>query len=768
MRRRSRICVAAVVGVLALVGVISRAAERADSAALMLHRAAAAAAAMDYGTARELYASARQRAARADDQDLEARALLGLSAVLRQSGAGDRALEPVDAALALLADQPPTATLVRAYGHRAEAVQARGEVGGVDVALARGRNIARRLDDPGLVAEVDAVAAVLATRRGEDRMALELGRRALPAADGPAAMRAWSAIAYAQHRLGRWRSARASYDQVIEKAWAENDQRTLGFAYCNRAEVDARLGVETSGVEDLLRAIERLERGAGALAVGDAERAAFLDRDEAAYDRLVRALVDAGRPRAAFDVAEQLHGRALLDTLGAGVGEGDCSEHRQLVRRLGRARLDLDSAAPSARAGVLRSITDLERRLRALSADRPPSERVPPATIDDVQEALAADESLIAYWVAEERTIAWVVDAETVRVVQIPVARDRLEDRLDAYLSVLRSPSRAVERSLLADEAAHLAAGRQLHDWLIAPIGPSAARRWIVIPDGRLHELPFEALIQSCNPGSESASRDPRLVHAAYADCQYVGHRRALSYAPSAGVMLRLRERARERPPAPRPLVAMAPTFAGESATAAVRSNRGPLRHSADEVRRIGRFFTDAEVLIGPRAQEARLDAGLASVRRLHLATHGLVDDGSPFGGGLLLAPGQDDDGLLLVPEVRRLDLQADLVTISACRSGRGRPSRAEGSMGLSRAFLAAGASAVVASLWDVDDRSTALLMERFYLHLAAGERPSEALRQARVWLASQRGETRRVFETRPVSYAHPRYWAGFVVVGAE
>ncbi len=114
------------------------------------------------------------------------------------------------------------------------------------------------------------------------------------------------------------------------------------------------------------------------------------------------------------------------------------------------------------------------------------------------------------------------------------------------------------------------------------------------------------------------------------------------------------------------------------------------------------------------------------------------------------------------------LDLAADVVTLSACRTGRGKLRRGEGVIGLSRAFLTAGASSVVVSLWDVDDRSTLRLMEAFYREIAAGKAAPEAVLEARRSLFRQTTEAKLVFRTRPLGYAHPRLWASFVVIGSS
>lgn len=183
-----------------------------------------------------------------------------------------------------------------------------------------------------------------------------------------------------------------------------------------------------------------------------------------------------------------------------------------------------------------------------------------------------------------------------------------------------------------------------------------------------------------------------------------------------------------------------------------------PLAFVNDEVgdaRRLAAAGPDS-VRIGSAASEGVLkgpDAG--RYRILHLAAHAIADEIVPRRSAILLSPTEQDDGLLQVSEIANLSLNADLVVLSACRSHVGRLVRGEGLLSLSRAFMHAGASAVVATSWAVADRETAWLMRRFYSALRRGAAPDEALRDAQ--LAALRSAGAR---------AAPATWAAFVVFG--
>lgn len=142
----------------------------------------------------------------------------------------------------------------------------------------------------------------------------------------------------------------------------------------------------------------------------------------------------------------------------------------------------------------------------------------------------------------------------------------------------------------------------------------------------------------------------------------------------------------------------------------------------------------------------------------IHFAAHGSADKGE-----IILAPNQcepghipdEEDYLLTINEVQQFGLRAKLVVLSCCHSGRGEI-RSEGVVGMSRAFFAAGALAVVASLWAVDDRGTRIFMEKFYAGLKRGERASVSLQQA----------MKELREMEP--YDKPMYWAPFFLMGED
>ncbi|MEO0869029.1 MAG: CHAT domain-containing protein, partial [Cyanobacteria bacterium J06642_11] len=155
--------------------------------------------------------------------------------------------------------------------------------------------------------------------------------------------------------------------------------------------------------------------------------------------------------------------------------------------------------------------------------------------------------------------------------------------------------------------------------------------------------------------------------------------------------------------------------------------------------------------LIGADATETAVVNQLPNARIVHFATHGLLDDIYGFQSALAFTPGAGEDGLLKTREIINLDLQADLVVLSACDTGRGRLT-GDGVIGLARSFIGAGVPSIVVSLWAIPDAPTAELMTEFYQQLEQGQTKAEALRQAML----------KTLETHP----DPRNWAGFSLIG--
>lgn len=175
----------------------------------------------------------------------------------------------------------------------------------------------------------------------------------------------------------------------------------------------------------------------------------------------------------------------------------------------------------------------------------------------------------------------------------------------------------------------------------------------------------------------------------------------------------------------------------------------------------IGGLFSPAsrKIYLGSNATESSVKLEkLTEYKRLHFATHAVLDEQTPARSGIVLSlvnTGKED-GILRASEIFNLELDADLVVLSACQTGLGKLIRGEGMVGLTRAFLYAGSSRVLVSLWQVNDLATAEFMTIFYQKMKLGHPPSLAHREAKL----------AMIHSGAPAYQHPFFWTPFVLVG--
>ncbi|HET8644720.1 MAG TPA: CHAT domain-containing protein, partial [Vicinamibacteria bacterium] len=350
---------------------------------------------------------------------------------------------------------------------------------------------------------------------------------------------------------------------------------------------------------------------------------------------------------------------------------------------------------------------------------------------------------VVSYWVAEDATYVWVVaPGGALHSARIAAGAARLR--------ALVAATAAAPDVLRQGGAPDPQPWRTLHRLLVEPIAPWLPRErgalLTLVPHGPLLRLAFAAL------------RDARG--------RYLVERYALHSVPAVSA---LRFTARAPAAAPRYLLVGDP----QGLPPAPGGRALPrLPGAAREVKSLrllleGRAVT---VLTGAAAREAAVKDAVAAHTVVHLATHGVVRDDAPLSSFVALGAGEPgQDGRLTAAEVYGLRLDAPLVVLSACRTGRG-PVTGDGILGLTRAFLSAGAGSLVATLWDVPDAPSAELVPAFYRALLRGEGRAAALRAAQLdLLARLRRGALKVAPDGAGAAAlpeDPALWAGFTLLG--
>ena len=334
----------------------------------------------------------------------------------------------------------------------------------------------------------------------------------------------------------------------------------------------------------------------------------------------------------------------------------------------------------------------------------------------------------LEYHLGPSCAAVWTVYDGRISVHDIALDADDLA-RLGSELRRLLRPGRFSEER-------YKAVAGQLGKALLEPAleGVPEGTLLCLVPDGILHELPLHALLL---------------------EDRYVVQRHPVFYAPSLAVLSYVAGRT---PSHRRRIFALGRPAFGPTKVATVRGEQfDDLPATEAEVKAIAALFgPEADVALGAGATEQRVRASISEARFLHFATHGLLQWDQPLFSGLLMSPHGTDDGILEAREIMTFDLDADLVVASACQTARGQLSDGEGILGLSRAFLMAGARSVVVSQWRVADESTARLMTEFYTKVREGQSLPEALRAAELSLIGSGG-----------SLAEPFHWAPFILIGA-
>lgn len=432
----------------------------------------------------------------------------------------------------------------------------------------------------------------------------------------------------------------------------------------------------------------------------------------------------------AFDLSERARARTFLDQLGnhrielANHHPADFSLREENLRQeniLLRRQLGQELAKPgpdvnperiraiqSQLSAVRKEYEDLVSRLKVSDPEYASFLSISPLTLREAQRELAPDVTVLSYYTSPQMTLAFVLTRDSFHVSKLSATEIELFLAVTTLLDF--SGKDAMPASL-----------KPLYKWLIAPLKSQLKTpKLAVVPYGVLHSLPFAAL----TPDGQHFLSDSYAVF----------------YLPSVSVLPHIR--ARVKPGRNQALV-----------LANDREEGLPnLTYAESEARSVASLL-GAQPLLGDAATTSVLRAKAGDYDIVHLIAHFDLDRQHPQSSRIILGQGRGNDGPLELHDVFGLDLRkTNLVVLSGCQSQRGNRTRGDDIIGLSRAFLYAGAPSVIASLWSVDDETTQQLMIAFYTHLKEGLGKAEALRSAQA-------DIRR-------AYPNPFYWAGFVLTG--
>jgi CHAT domain-containing protein/Tfp pilus assembly protein PilF len=497
----------------------------------------------------------------------------------------------------------------------------------------------------------------------------------------------------------------------------------------------------------------------------------------------------------AFQSVERSRARAMLENLALSEADFTADADPGTVRKEKEIRISLNAKSNrlidllsrnAEKAGIDKldtEINELQYQLEDIKADLKQKSPIysaikdpPPFDVGEFQSKVLDENSiLLEYSLGKEESYLWVVGKTEFNSYVLP-PREQIESRIERLRGLLdqnvKRPDEKVndfQTRVAEAEAEYLREAQALSiDLLGQAADKLAGKRLIVVADGKIHYFPLAAL-----PFPNSTTDDPILLT------------NEVVYEPSAAALMLIKNNASKRTLPQKDLFLVSdPVFSkaderlsenGGSNSGFVATVLGSFRSfdSLDSLPRLPASMDEANSItqvVGSSVTTARsgfaanrenvLNAGIADYKVVHFATHGLLDEKRPELSGIVLslfdeAGKVQDGGFIRLQDVYGMNLNADLVVLSACDTGLGKEIKGEGLMSLNNAFLQAGAKSVVSSLWRVEDTATKQLMTDFYRGMAAdGLTSSEALRQAQIKLY------------KDPRFASPFYWASFTAQG--
>ncbi|NEP24076.1 tetratricopeptide repeat protein [Moorena sp. SIO3I6] len=537
-------------------------------------------------------------------------------------------------------------------------------------------------------------------------------------------------LGVAYDSLGHYQQAIEFYQQSLAIDKELGNRQWVAYSLQNLGATLSQKNQPELAIDFYKQAIEVQESIQGELKVEEL-KTSYASQEVDIYENLINLLWNQKDFETAFNYVERARAKAFLDQLANEKIDFRAGADSKLLEREQDLKAEINALSQelitlrngpknqwdnktiaeieNKRTALRKDYQDLLVQLKIQNPETASLKTVEVASLPEIQGLLDADTTLVEYFVTDERTLAFIITRNSFHTVPLNVTRQQLTEELTLFQD-------------FADlDEPHPLELKNLHDWLIEPLQPHLNTTNIsIVPHSILHYLPFAALTD----GKE-----------------YLSDNYALLSLPSASILRYLPDKGKSTTGS---LLALGdPTIPGLS----------PLTYAQKEVETIAQLFK-TKALVGEAATESALRSRAKQSGIIHLAVHGKYNLRNPLFSAIRLLKDTQHDGSLEVHEVYGLDLTSttNLVVLSACQTKIGELSRGDEVVGLNRAFLYAGTPTIIASLWNVDDAATGLLMKQFYSHWQGGMNKAEALQQAQKDLRK--------------TYPHPYFWAAFSLTG--
>ena len=514
--------------------------------------------------------------------------------------------------------------------------------------------------------------------------------------------------------VGRWPEAKEGYDALLTYPYIRDRGEMCWNILFDRGRIAEQEGNKKEAFEFYERAVELIERHRSTINI-EASKIGFVGDKQAVYQSLIKSLYNDQQYEKAFEYVERSKSRALVDLLAGkqdfSVKIADKEEHLRSVIAL-NDRVEAETIAldnPTNKSQTRGIAIQVKRDLQREAPELASLVTVNPIPISEIQSLIPKGEALVEYYYSGKDIYVFVLSASGLQSEKI--SSEGLFNEVAAFRKSLETPGSQQTKKL----------GLKLYQRLFKPLEAALnERNLIVVPHGVLHYIPMNALHNG---------KDYMIDHF------------NIRLMPSASAMKYLREQRNDKKGG---VLAFGNPDLGDPAN--------DLAFAQKEALEVTKTWANSKVFLRKEATEDALRRYCGNYNYIHFATHGEFSPDSPLQSAILLAPDANSNGLLTVDKLYSMQLGANLVTLSACETGLSKVANGDDLVGLTRGFLYAGSSSIVASLWQVDDLATSYLMIRFYKHLQKKDK-RDALRKAQL-------ETRK-------KYPHPYFWASFQLTGS-
>lgn len=708
----------------------------------------------DYRTGTVRVMGALSQATKLNDMGAQIRYLTLVGDGLIQLQRNDQAISMFDQALAVGQTIPDLGQPVMTYAGKAQALAALGRTAEAKKLLESVLEISHKRTALGYESEALLELAKLEERTGQNTQAIDHFTQAVAAAtkvDGH------NLISEADLELSkvlakekRYGEAELAAKESVEASRAIGDKFLVPRSLAQLAAVEESRGKYHVADQLFNEATDVVEAILSTTTTANAKSSVAGSMDAIFLGHFELAAMHLNSPSKAFTVIEGVRGRSIADSLRFRrvSPEPEPASLTRTEKEISQLQLRFLKAGTRERKRLLTDLLSLEQRAIEIEAGQDPPwlrQQMQPIPLARLQRTLGGDEAFLEYVLTDPVSYCLAITRDHVEVLHL-AGRSQIGKQVEAVLTALRKGG--------TDAAAEAT----LYATVVGPMANvvSSKTRLTVVPDGPLYQLPLEML---------GPRPDQRLL---------TSH--VVTYAPSGTVFTLLSEKKGSRPSLPLLAVATGTdSLVDARARLADQQRLGninreifdagssqlkPLPAANGEARMVaGMLGLDSVMLLAEGATESALKKQpLGRFRVLHFAVHGLVSTNFPDRSALLLNadPASNEDGFWQAREIARTQLNAELVTLSACDVGSGLIVGEESISNLVRPFLIAGARTVVANLWESNDDFSRGLMREFYTRLAGGMDKGRALQQAKLEMIRKYGQ----------DASSPRLWAGFIMVG--